>query len=333
MKRPSRRAFLAAAGSAAGPGLAGCISLGSSTPQYRLTANTVPGSLTDAFRWETRGEFPDADRALMDRLVAEGSLTTAGFALYPAGRNDPTYVERDGTFFRISIEESGTVEREHWILWFDLLDGEPPGDAEVYTSSLGVGEPTDLAAEYGLSERDVHVVEDAAGEIPREFDFHDPEGDPPGRRGHVFLRRDEDETDLLPEPPFTHVAFETNDDTRYAEVVTERATVELQQYRHEATRVADSEAGYADHVREEHLRAAFDRERLPEDQRAVLDAITTGGGSHEEHSPLSDAMKSVLGRLGLDAVETPDPKGVAFSEDAFFEYRDGYFVAQLQIFR
>ena len=331
MDFPSRRNLLRAVG-AAGLAIAGCLSGGADGTRYQLSARNVPRSLADAFRWQPRGRFLEADRKLMDRLVAEESLTTAGLALHPPGPDEQRYVERDGTYYGISIERTGTVERERWILWFDLLDGEPPADAEVYTSSLGTGEPTDLGAAYGLSELDVRIVEDAAGQIPREFDFHDPEDDPPGSRGHVFLRRAADETDLLPDPPFTHVAFETNDGTRYARVVTERATVELQQYEHEAERVADSADEYAEYVRGKYLRATFDRRQLPDEQREILDAITAGGGSYEEHPPLSDAMGTVLDRLGLTNVEPPQ-SGVEFSDDAYFRYRESYFSAQLQVFR
>lgn len=326
-----------------------------------LTARYVGESLADAFRWEPRGRFSDADRDLMERLVAGGSLTTAGFALYPAGRDEPRYVERDGTFYRLTVERAGEVERERWILWFDLIDDEPPGDAEVFTSSLGTGGGTDLAAEYGLSERDVRVVEDAAGQVPTEFEFRDLEDAPPGRRGHVFVRRSADETALVPEPPFTHVAFETGDGTWYARAVAERATVALREYRHAAEPVAETPTGYAEHVRETHVRAAFDPEALPEAQRDLLDGVTPDvrpadgedgdgegddgqgdgepegravepGREHEERPPLSDAFESVLERLGLDAVETPEPGRVAFSDAVYFGYRGAYFEAQLQIF-
>lgn len=334
MKFTSRRGLLHAVGSGAGLAIAGCLSGGPTTPRYQLSARNVPGSLTDAFRWRPRGRFPEADQELMNRLVTEGSLTTAGFALYPSGRDEQRYVERDGTYYEVSIERTGTVERERWILWFDILDGEPPADAEVFTSSLGTGDPTDLRAAYGLAELDVRVVEDAAGQIPREgFDFHDPESDPPGRRGHVFLRRDAAGTDLLPEPPFTHVAFETGDGTRYARAVTERVTVELQLYEHGVVEVADSTDEYADSVREKHLAATFDRRQLPGEQREILDAITAGGGRYEERPPQSDAMGTVLDRLGLADVGTPQPNGVEFSDDVYFRYRESYFSAQLQVFR
>ncbi|MFB6192225.1 MAG: hypothetical protein ABEI11_02755 [Haloarculaceae archaeon] len=329
----SRRGLLAAAGAAAGVALAGCLSGGDGEPRYRLSASNVPGSLADAFRWEPRGPYAAENRALMDRLVAEGSLVTLGYSLSPPGPEERSYVERNGTYYDVSIERGGEVRRERWILWFDLIEGDPPADAEVFTSSLGTGEPTDLRAEYGLSERDARVAKDAAGEIPTEFEYRDLEDAPPGQRGHVFLRRGPDETDLLPEPPFTHVEFVTGDGSRYARAVAERATVTLRRYEHAVERVADSADGYAAHVRDEHLRATFDPGALPDAQREILESITAGGGRYEEVVPLSDAMTTVLERLGLSDVETPEPKSVTFSEPAYFRYGDGAYAAELEIFR
>lgn len=331
MQSPSRRGVLRAAGGVVA-GLAGCVSAGPADPTYRLSADRVGDSLAGAFRWEPRGRLADADRRLMDRLLADGSLTTEGFALFPAGRYDRRYVERDGTYYEVSVERAGEVARERWILWFDLLDSEPPAGAEVFTSSLGTGGGTDLAAGYGLSEADVRVVEDAVGEIPTEFEYRDLEDAPPGRRGHVFLRRDPAETALLPDPPFTHVAFETNEGALYARAVAERATVELRRFEHAADPVAESAEGYAEHVRDRYLAATFDRAALPDERRQLLDAVTSGR-RYEERPPLSDAMTAVLDRLGLDAVETPEPKRVAFSDVAYFRYRDAYFSAELEIHR
>jgi hypothetical protein len=318
-------------GSVGSASLGGCLT-SEATPRYQLSAGNVPGTLAEYLRWENRrGQDPRADRETIEALVAEGSLTTAGFVVLDP--DSVQYTEQGGDFYEIGAERTGTVEREHWIFWFDLIDGEPPTSSEVFTSSLGTGGGTDIGARYGLSERDERVVEDAAGEIVREFDLHDPEADPPGRRGHVFLRRSESETDLLPEPPFTHVAFEVNDTTRYARAITERAIVELQQYRYHSERVAQSTSDFEQYVRDQHLETTFDRGSLPESQRTILDAITSGGGRHEERKPLSEAMETVLDRLELENVGTPEPQSVSFSDEVFFRYQDGYFSGELQIFR
>ncbi|MFB6359967.1 MAG: hypothetical protein ABEH59_01445, partial [Halobacteriales archaeon] len=207
-------------------------------------------------------------------------------------------------------------------------------DADVYESSLGAGGGTDLRTAYDLSELDVRAVEDAEGEVYREGPpLEDLEDEPPGRSGHVFVYRGAEESALIPEPPFTHVAFETNDGTRYARAVVERTAVELQQYEYTATRVADSDTGYADHVEETVLQASFDPAALPEAQREILETITEGGGRYNESVPLSAAYRSVLDRLELSDMTTPEEDSVVFSEDVYFRYGEDYNRAQLEIFR
>lgn len=334
MRELSRRRVLASVASAVGVGITGCLSGDSTDLRYQLSANNVPGSLTEHFRWNPRGPFADTARDRMDQLIADGSLTTAGYTLSGLLYEGPRYVEHDGSYYEVSQQRTGRVEREHWIFWFDLIEGEPPSDADVFRSGLGTGSGTNLEAEYDLSRLDVRVVETATGEVYREGPpLHDPEDTPSGRRGHVFLHRDPDETALLPDPPFTHVAFETNDRTRYARAVAERATVELQQYRYTAEQIATSADGYADYVHDQFLETTFDSQRLSGGQREILDTITAGGRRYDEHPPLSEAMAAVLDRLGLAGIETPDPKSTAFSEDVYFRYQEGYYSAQLEVFR
>lgn len=268
----------------------------------------------------------------MNRLITEGSLTTTGYAVL--GRDDARFVERDGTFYEVSIRRSGTAQRDRWVLWFDLIDGEPPSDAEVYESSLGVGGGTDLSTAYNLSELDVRAAEDAAGDVYQEGPpLEDLDDVPPGRRGHVFVHREAADSGLLPEPPFTHVAFDTGDGKRYARAIAERAEVELQQYDYTATRVADSDTEYANYVQETVQEASFERASLSSAKREILDTVTAGGGRYNEELPLSEALESILARLGLAGMTTPEDGTVAFSDDVYFQYRDSYSQAQLEIFR
>jgi hypothetical protein len=44
-------------------------------------------------------------------------------------------------------------------------------------------------------------------------------------------------------------------------------------------------------------------------------------------------MEAVLERLELADVQTPDPKETAFSDPAYFRYKDRFYRAQLQVFR
>lgn len=329
---PTRRAVLRAGAAACSLPLstAGCLRLSASddSPRYRLSARRVGPSLAPRFDWNVA----DADafaRDLAARVVDRGEVATDGFSLDGVGTSEPRYVERDGTYYEVAVAEAGTVTRTRWLLWFDRVDADPPAEAEVYTSSLGLGDPTRLDAAYGLSESDVRAVEDAEGRVATGSEFLDLADRPPERRGHLFVRRSADGTDLVPDPPFDYAAFETGDGTVYARAVAEEASVDLTRYVHTATPVAESADAYERHLRETHLRAAFDD--APDAQRPVLDAAT-GGREYEETAPISDGFAAVLERLGVDDTRTPEPRRVEFSADVYFAYEGSYYEGQLEIF-
>lgn len=341
--RGTRRELLCGVGTVASLGTVGCTVLGPRKPVYRLTAQPLGASLARAFllQWSS---IPPADRPLVTRLVTDGRLPTTGFTVIGGLTTDPRYLEHEGSYYEIVVARTGTVTRERWILWFDLIEGDPPPDAAVFTSSLGRGEGTNLAERYGLAEADVQTVEDAVGQLPTEFELRDLEDAPPGHRGHVFVRRTPEDTALLPEPPFTHVAFDRGDATRYARAVTEQSPVELQTYSHTATPVAEGYDAYATAVRDAHLTTRFDRPARSPAAQEILEAIDPRVGTpgtrdgqpldpdagYAERPPLSDAFQAVLARLGL-ADLAPQGDGVTTSEPVYYADQDAYFAAQLTI--
>lgn len=324
----SRREVLAAFGAIPVLGIAGCTER---RARYKLWSRPIGSSFTSEFTWEPDGPFAAFDRELAETVIERREHVTTGYRLRETSPERPVYVERDGTRYRISVAEGETVTRETWLLWFDRIDGKPPADAEVYSSSLGLGEQTPLDTTYGLSERDVEAVGDAEGRVATEFEFRDLEGEPPKGRGHLFLRRSPDETDLVPSPPFTHVAFETGDGTVYARATVEEVPVELTQYVHRATPVANTADAFTRYLRREYLAAAFRSDGLDTEHREVLDAATTHHG-HETTVPLSEAFSDVLARLGLTDVSEPEPKRVEISDEVYFEYDGSYYEGQLEIF-
>ncbi|MFC6797127.1 hypothetical protein [Haladaptatus sp. DYSN1] len=283
------------------------------------------------FTWRAAGPYDESDRDLASRIVTEGAVTTEGFALSTTGRNVPAYLEQEGNYYEVRVRETGTVTRTRWLLWFDRIDGQPPADAETYTSSLGLGNPTPLDTTHGLSELDIHAVETAEGRMAPEYGFIDLEDEPPEHRGHLFLRRSADETDLVPAPPFTHVVFESGDGTVYARAVVEEVSVELAQYEHEATRIADSEAAYRAYLDDTYLETTFWSEDLTDEQQSLLDSAQ-GGLGYEETVPLSTDFTDILARLGVDDTPEPDLGRVEFSEEVYFAYDGTDYEAQLEVF-
>lgn len=326
----SRRSFLATVGGVSCIGLAGCVTSTDSPPRYRLSARPLGSTLTHEFTWEPAGPFKELDQNLVSEIVTQGTVTTEGFRLSNTGADDLSYVTQGGTYYEISVTESDAVTREKWVFWFEKIDSEPPA-AEIYSSGLGLGQQTPLDTTYGLSELDVHAVETAEGRMAPEHGFVDLEDEPVGHRGYLFSRRSPEETDLVPEPPFTHVAFESGDGTVYARAVVERVSVDLTQFTHTATPVGDSDEAFSKHLREKYLQRVFRSEELSSEQRSLLSSAQSVHG-YEETTPLSDGFAAILEGIGVADTKQPKPKFVNFSDEVYFKYDDTYYEAQLEIF-
>ena len=332
--RHSRRNFLATVGGISLLGGSGCITRTNATsdkPRYRLSTRSLGASLAHKFAWEADGPFETLDQSFLSEIITQGPVTIDGVRLSDLGADNLSYVEQDGTYYEIGAAELGKVTREKWLFWFDKIDSEPSATAEIYSSGLGLGDQTPLDTTYGLSELDVHAIETAEGRMVPEYGFIDLEDEPPKHRGYLFLRRSPEETDLVPEPPFTHVAFESGDGTVYARAVVERVSVELTQFKYTATPVGDTAEAFNEYLRQDYLATTFSREELSSEQQSVLSETWVGQG-YEETAPLSDGFTAILERLGMMDTEQPEPKMVEFSDDVYFEYDGTYYEAQLEVF-
>lgn len=323
----SRRSLLATAGTAISVGFAGC---SASEPSYRLTVVPIGKAITSGFTWNSDGIWSSIEQRLAERITEQGEVTTEGFHLVSTEPGRPSYVHHDDAYYEISVTRGDEVTRERWLLWFDLVETQPPAAAETYTSIASSGNEQRLDETYGLSEPDVRIAETTTGDVWFHGDFYDLEGRPPKDRGHLFLRRSAEETDLVPEPPFDYAVYEFDDETRYARAVAETVSVKLTQFVHSAMRIGDSKAAYSSYLRDEYLETTFRDEELSSEQRSFLTRLTEGH-RYEETAPLSDRFAAVLERIGVAETEEPGPNGVSFSDDAYFEYDDTYYEAELKI--
>lgn len=322
----SRRSFLRSSvvGVAGATAFAGCLGP-SPNPRVRLRARSVGEPFTEEFMWRPRGVHSDDYRELMQQLLDEDELTTLGYSLSSPRNDYPTHVEQDGTYYRVEIEETGVVERERWLLWFELLDQDftPPEDASVIDYD---DVPRDLPDTYG--EKDRWALERA---IPlTEFGPRDVSDEDPRGRGHLFLRTMEDSV-LVPEPPFEYLRIEWGGDNHYLEAHTERPTVELRRFRYSIEEVAGSQEEFSRYVHDRYLHATFDAQELNETVRGVLDEAVGGRPEgYQETPPLSAGFKSVLAELGFEPGEPPEPGRVDFSEERYFTYRGSYYRGQVE---
>ncbi|THE65128.1 hypothetical protein D8Y22_07855 [Salinadaptatus halalkaliphilus] len=291
---------------------------------YRLDGRRIEGSLDAAFRWEPSGLHAAHDRKLLADLLENGTRRTAGFALHSPAAEHPVYAERDEAVYRIDAREGDRVERPRWICWFELLeDASPSAD--------------DIVLEYDQFPENVPGIDSprAANALSTAFPLRsdgpqDVSDEPPADRGHVFHRYGADDTPLLPEAPFEYVHLEWQDESVLFRVRTQEAAVETQEIIHEATLAYESEGEFRAAIENESLETTFDPERLPDEQREIVETITRRRepARYEETPPPSDAFEAILDRLGISA-DWPDD-GPRFSDWAYFEYGGTLYSARLE---
>ncbi|WP_436907557.1 hypothetical protein [Halosimplex marinum] len=295
MPSPSRREFLAAAGVAAGTVLAGCGAVeglsGERQLTYTLDAGRIGTSLAPLALWEPPGDPRPwtADYAAnVDAAVAGERPTTYGYPPIPDGE----YVERDGTYYRLSVVTTGLERTERPVLrlkWVGRLDelDDPPGRVRY-------------PALTRLDRRAVKIAYLAARH--REMG-----GSPPGNvaeaGGYVYRRGyDGPSSGLAPDPLHDYVEYNGT----VLEVAVERREFAEPARTGVAIPVADSEAGFERALDGELVDARLDPDSLSEDQRLMLYR-----DGYEETTPLSEGYRELLADLGLadalDAAGEPPP--------------------------
>ncbi|ELZ27732.1 hypothetical protein C475_07420 [Halosimplex carlsbadense 2-9-1] len=278
-----RREFLAAAGAAAGTALSGCAAVeglsGEQQLTYTLDADRVGTSLAPLALWEPPEEPRSwtADYAAnVEAAVAGERPTTHGYRPVPDGE----YVERDGTYYRLSVVTTGLERIERPVLrlkWVGRLDEleDPP-------------ERVRFPALTRLDQRAVKIAYVAARH--RQMGGTAP-GGVVEAGGYVYRRGYEgSQSGLAPDPLHDHVEYNGT----VLEVSVERRTFAEPARTGVATPVADSEAGFERALDGEMVDARLDPETLSEDQRLMLSR-----DSYEETTPLSEGYRELLADLGL----------------------------------
>ena len=293
----SRRDVLTAAGTASVASVAGCIT--GSNHGFRLSAYDAAEPLHRRFlttdptthRAQFAIDYPaDYKRAIYAELIETGSVAVVNYELayrYEFGseqRERPQFVVRDETYYRVHVDEVREVERDWWEFSLDLIDEEPPADADRVTTPVDTLSKLDRrilqrAMEAAAADRDPAID---VGE--REF----------GSRGVLYHDHlDHEESDLIPSPPFEYLRH----DDHWFRARAERGTAMLTERTFTAERVADSRTAYERHLLENVLDVDFSTASLSDAATDVLDG-TTEGRFYEEEPPMSEGLASVLDHLG-----------------------------------
>ncbi len=317
--RRTTLAFLGTGGSAL---LAGCPSVSveptDNETKYKLQAIPIRSSPHEHFRWKPDRPWGDHQNRIVDRLVDGESVTTRGYAITPVyswgqkRRARPRFVERNGTYYQLFISDTREVTNRRWLFWFDKVSGESiPNDAVVVR-----GPPEDL------SPQDEIAFEEARMKIQHHGDYLDLEDRAPRARGFVYRQYGTAESSLIPDPSFTHLKITVNGETHFFKPITEPVNLTEREHVYSANKVAESKPELEQYIRSEIIDVDIAPNDIQKQEREILTTAIENPLAYTERTPLPEAFKSVLDRLGFGNV---NPEG-SYSDYAgiYLKYGESY---------
>ncbi|MFC7177030.1 hypothetical protein [Halosegnis marinus] len=280
---PTRRRALHALGAGTVAALAGCNGpLDGTAPterEYTLDLNRIDAPLAEHVLFEpsTGDLFGDPQRAALDTLYAEGSVTTAGWEPLPDGG----YVENDGLYYELATAVVDRRETERTVVTAtDVPEGDVPEDAldpeSLPRPSRRVALILHSGARSGYDPRTTGLRRDGRYVLRLPAELDDPiAGELDGR---VVV--------LAPDGPWAI----------RLDIGTERVTEPV--YRTALLPVADDEAAFREVARADRVDTYLPEYDLAAASREVLDEATARG-EYVETAPLSEAYRALLDTLLL----------------------------------
>lgn len=267
--------------------------------------------------------WAEHERGLVEKMVQGEMIKTVGYVLTnlhqwaESYEPVPNFVERDGEFYKFEIDtiEQTTVDR--WLLWFKEIEGEPPADATVISEP-----PADL------SEQDQTAVRTAISRstgTPRNG--KDIEDAPPEVRGFLFFEHDPQESELVPELPFTHLK-KSDDEMHYYEAISKRVTVTAPAYTYCLSPVATSEADLESYIDENIYDIKLSSAELTDSETSHLETAIDEY-IYKENGEISESFEGLLEKLEYPTLDTDER--IVFYDGQYFEYDGTRYSGSLSI--
>lgn len=296
----NRRAFAGGVGSLLACGLAGCFGFGSGGTGYHLRLERVPRDDVASAVVLTAAE-QSADQRELVANATSGEHRAYGYRPVEAGE----YVEYEGRYYRIEVEETGEKTLTRTTLRGEVVENL---DDETRAVEMTAYPRSDYEAlRFAVASAEARARATERDERPSEED------------GYVFRGRDSEESELLPEPEHEYVK---HDDRIVRLVVADREVTETE-YTFTTEAVADSDDEFRRLVREKFVAANFEREGLTEKQRRILG--TAIDDEYDEFGDLSEDYRTLLERIGggelpMVTPESDEQHYVSY-EGRFYEVR------------
>nr|WP_256031290.1 hypothetical protein [Natronomonas aquatica] len=198
----------------------------------------------------------------------------------------PTFLQRQDTFYQVTISDEQYLEQERWHVAVERTDETPPDDATVE------------ARPFDLSTQDQRVLEAALDAVYAGNDgfLGTPEFD---ELQTVEYHRglDAEASALVPEPPFGFV--EVSDE--HFQLITEQRTVRVPEWTYTVQEIAGNREEFTEFASDAIQEFDLHSSDLSESARSVIeDAISEEDPRrYEEGTPPSDALSEVLEALGI----------------------------------
>jgi hypothetical protein len=304
---------------------AGCLNSGS-LDEYALVASELDlSSIGPPYLWPdptaieatTRVDFTDETKTrYVSELFDTGSVTLQQWPLVRRvqwGEDTvprPTFLQREGSFYEVTITDERSLERERWHFAVERTDETPPDDATVEDRP------------FEFSQQDQRVIEAALDAVYAGNDgfLGEPEFDEL-QTVEYHQGLDAEASDLVPEPPFDYV--QVGDE--YFRPVTEQRAVRVPEWTYTTDEIAGTREGLTEYASDAIVEYDLDSNDLSGSARGVIDdAISEETPRrYEEGASPSDGLSEVLEALGiaddLQPIETYDDQ-VRF-QDIVAEYQ------------
>jgi len=206
-----------------------------------------------------------------DTVVAGEEYVSYGRRPFP----DTEYIENDGAYYRTEAKETGGESLRRKVLYADRADTSNVTDA-VGTDAYEGADRELVVEAYRLYLSDTDIGRDS-------------------RRGITAIRVPENETALLPEPEHPYITVRGNETFRLR---VEEHEIGETEYTTTATKVAEDEAGFVEHLNSEQI-VEVKRSELPDEQREILDTAIEEG-SYREQRGGEEAMGELLDSIYLE---------------------------------